>query len=70
MFLRKVPMPAAMKSSPGDAVRFLVKGMPEGSLTRQIGLMVRCHPQSKFEFTDAPMGVNAFFGLMHYGPAA
>jgi hypothetical protein len=70
MILRKVPMPAAMNSSPWDAIRFPVKGKPEGSLTRQVGLTGRCHPETKFEITDAPIGVNAFFGLTRYGPAA
>jgi hypothetical protein len=32
--------------------------------------MGRRHPESNAEFTDAPTGVNGFFGPTRHGPAA
>jgi hypothetical protein len=40
MFFRKVPMPAAMEPSPGGVSGWLAKGMPKGSLTRQVGVEI------------------------------
>ena len=39
------------------------EGLARGLSDAQVGLMGGCRPESKFEFTDASMGVNAFFGL-------